>query len=305
MNKIKKVCMHGVPMDLGRGHRGVDMGPSGFRIAGIKQAIESLDIEFEDRGNIPVEIPQSLEPKNPKARFLGPIADSCELLRDAVAQVLDEGHFPLVVGGDHSIACGTIAGVAGHHMKTGGEIGLIWFDAHGDFNTPDSSPTGNVHGMPLAACLGYGDERLTGLTGRIPIVKPENVVLIGIRDIDQGERDLINESGIKAYTMHDIDRIGMARVVEEALKIVTTNTPGFHISFDLDGCDPSIAKGVGTPVPGGVGFRESHYLLESAAMTGKMISLEMTEIDPLLDDGNKTAEFARDLVLSALGKRIL
>lgn len=297
--------MHGVPMDLGRGHRGVDMGPSGMRIAGIKDGIEGLGIAFEDRGNIAVEIPERLEPKNPSARFLGPIADSCALLRDAVGAVMEERHFPLVVGGDHSIACGTIAGVARHHHALGEEIGVIWFDAHGDFNTPDTSPTGNVHGMPLAACLGYGDERLTGLAGRTPMLNPENVVLIGIRDLDQAERELVRESGVKAYTMHDIDRLGMARVAVEALEIVTSGTAGFHISFDLDGCDPSIAKGVGTPVPGGVGFRESHYLMESAALSGKMISLEMTEIDPILDDGNQTAELARELVLSALGKRIL
>lgn len=297
--------MFGVPMDLGRGHRGVDMGPSGVRIAGIKSGVEDLGIAFEDRGNIPVEIPERLEPLNPNARFLGPIADSCELLRDAVGQVMDEGHMPLVIGGDHSIACGTVAGVSRHFLQRGEEIGLIWFDAHGDFNTPDSSPTGNVHGMPLASCLGYGDERLTGLSGRIPMVNPENVVLIGIRDLDQGERNLLRESGVKVFTMHDIDRLGMARVAIEALEIVTNGTAGFHISFDLDGCDPSIAKGVGTPVPGGVGFRESHYLMEAAAQSGKMVSIEMTEIDPILDDGNQTAELAKELVLSALGKRII
>jgi arginase len=305
MKTQTRVCLYGVPMDLGRGHRGVDMGPSGFRIAGIREGIESLGLTFEDRGNIPVEISQRLVPEDEKARFIREIADACEHLRDAVESVMDEGHFPLVVGGDHSIACGTIAGVTRHFKKRNEEIGLIWFDAHGDFNTPDTSPTGNVHGMPLASCLGYGDDRLVKLAGHVPMIKPENVVLIGIRDIDQAERELIKESGIKTYTMYDIDRLGMARVAQEALEHVTRNTVGFHVSFDLDGCDPTIARGVGTPVPGGVGFRESHYLLESVAMTGKMVSLEMTEIDPLLDNGNSTAELARDLVLSALGKSIL
>lgn len=305
MKAMSRVCMYGVPMDLGRGHRGVDMGPSGFRIAGIREGIESLGLTFEDRGNIPVEISQRLEPENEKARFIKPIATACEALRDGVRSVLDEGAFPLVVGGDHSIAVGTIAGVTSHFHAKNEEIGLIWFDAHGDFNTPDSSPTGNVHGMPLASVLGYGDPLLTEIGARVPMVKPENVVLIGIRDIDDGERRLIRKSGIKTYTMYDIDRIGMAQVAAEAIEHVTKNTVGFHVSFDLDGCDPSIARGVGTPVPGGVGFRESHYLLESVAMSGKLLSLEMTEIDPLLDNGNQTAELARDLVLSALGKSIL
>jgi len=292
-------------MDLGRGHRGVDMGPSGVRIAGIKAGVEKLGILFEDRGNIPVEIPERLEPLDPSARFIGPIAHSCELLRDAVGAIMDEGSMPLVIGGDHSIACGTIAGVARHFHARGEELGLIWFDAHGDFNTPETSPTGNVHGMPLASCLGYGDVRLTGLAGRIPMVNPENVVMIGIRELDRAERELLRESGVKVFTMSDIDRLSMARVAVEAIEIVTNGTAGFHVSFDLDGCDPSIAMGVGTPVPGGVGFRESHYLMEAAALSGKMTSLEMTEIDPIVDDGNKTAELAKELVLSALGKRIL
>jgi len=300
-----RVCMYGVPMDLGRGHRGVDMGPSGFRIAGIREGIESLGLAFEDRGNIPVEISQRLDPGDENARFIGPIAAACEKLRDAVQGVLAEEGFPLVVGGDHSIAVGTIAGVTSHFHARNEEIGLIWFDAHGDFNTPETSPTGNVHGMPLASVLGYGHDSLVNIGKRVPMVKPENVVLIGIRDIDDGERKLIRESNIKTYTMYDIDRIGMAQVAAEAIEHVTKNTVGFHVSFDLDGCDPSIAMGVGTPVPGGVGFRESHYLLESVAKNGGMVSLEMTEIDPLLDDRNATAELARDLVLSALGKSIL
>lgn len=305
MKTPNRVCLYGVPMDLGRGHRGVDMGPSGFRIAGIREGIESLGLQFEDRGNIPIEISQRLQPEDESARFIKPIAKACGDLRDAVRSVLDEGAFPLVVGGDHSIAVGTIAGVSDHYRAKDEEIGLIWFDAHGDFNTPETSPTGNVHGMPLASCLGYGHELLTQLGTRSPMIKPENVVLIGIRDIDEGERRLIRESGIKTYTMYDIDRIGMAKVAEEAIAHVTKGTVGFHVSFDLDGCDPSIARGVGTPVPGGVGFRESHYLLESVAMSGKLLSLEMTEIDPLLDNENSTAELARDLVLSALGKSIL
>lgn len=305
MNHISKVCMHGVPMDLGRGHRGVDMGPSAMRIAGIGDGVGSLGIAFEDRGNIPVEIPERLDAESSKARFLHPIADACELLRDAVRGVMGEGAFPLVVGGDHAIAVGTIAGVSGHLLAQGEELGLIWFDAHGDFNTPDTSPTGNVHGMPLAACLGYGAPELTDMGARKPMVLPENTVLIGIRDLDQAERELLRESGVKVFTMHDIDRLGMGRVAMEAIEIASRGTAGIHVSFDLDGCDPAIAQGVGTPVPGGVGYRESHFLMESVAQSGRLLSLEMTEIDPILDVGNRTAELAKELVLSALGKRIL
>ena len=300
----KKVCMHGVPMDLGRGHRGVDMGPSAVRITNLGKAIERLGYPFEDRGNVPVEISQRLTSENESARFLGPIAECCELLRDKVKADLDAGHFPLVIGGDHSIAIGTIAGIVQHYRAKNEEIGVIWFDAHGDMNTPDSSPTGNVHGMPLASCLGYGAPELTGMAGET-MLNPENVVLIGIRELDKGERKLIRESGITVFTMHDIDRDGMASVVEKALEIVTTGTSGFHLSFDLDGCDPEVAPGVGTPVPGGVNYRESHYLMEAVAKSGKMIGLEMTEVDPVIDTGNKTAKFTKQLVLSALGKRIL
>ncbi|MDG1499117.1 MAG: arginase [Planctomycetota bacterium] len=300
----KKVCMHGVPMDLGRGHRGVDMGPSAVRITNLGRAIERLGYPFEDLGNVPVEIPERLEPVNESARYLGPIADCCALLRDAVKADLDAGDFPLVIGGDHSIAVGTIAGVVQHLRPKGEELGVIWFDAHGDFNTPETSRSGNVHGMPLASCLGYGAKELTDLAG-FTMLKPENVALIGIRELDKEERELIKKSGVKVFTMHDIDRDGMAAVVAEALEIVTTGTAGFHMSFDLDGCDPEVAPGVGTPVPGGVDYRESHYLMEAAAKSGKMVSLEMTEVDPVIDTGNKTAKLTKQLVLSALGKRIL
>jgi arginase len=300
----KKICMHGVPMDLGCGHRGVDMGPSAVRITNLGKAIERLGYPFEDLGNIPVEIPQRLAPVNENARFLGPIAVCCGLLRDEVKADLDAGHFPLVIGGDHSIAIGTIAGVVSHFREKGEEIGVIWFDAHGDMNTPESSPSGNVHGMPLASCLGYGAKELTGLAGET-MLNPEKVVLIGIRELDMGERKLIRESGIKVFTMHDIDRDGMAKVVAEALEIVTKDTAGFHLSFDLDGCDPEVAPGVGTPVPGGVNYREAHYLMEAVAKSGKMTSMEMTEVDPVIDTGNQTAQFTKELILSALGKRIL
>ena len=291
-------------MDLGRGHRGVDMGPSAVRITNLGKAIERLGYPFEDLGNVPVEIPQRLDPVNESARYLGPIADCCALLRDAVKADMDAGHFPLVIGGDHSIAVGTIAGVVQHLRPKGEDLGVIWFDAHGDFNTPETSRSGNVHGMPLASCLGYGAPELTELAG-FTMLKPENVALIGIRELDKKERELIKKSGVKVFTMHDIDRDGIAAVVAEALEIVTTGTAGFHMSFDLDGCDPEVAPGVGTPVPGGVSYRESHYLMEAAAKSGKMISMEMTEVDPVIDTGNKTAKLTKQLVLSALGKSIL
>jgi arginase len=300
----KKVCMRGVPMDLGRGFRGVDMGPGAVRMTKLGKAIERLGYPFEDLGDIPVESAEGLEPGNEGARFLGPIAKACELLRDAVKKDLDAGYFPLVIGGDHSIAVGTIAGLVQHHRAKNEEIGVIWFDAHGDMNTPDSSPSGNVHGMPLASCLGYGAKELTGLAGET-MLKPENVVLVGVREVDMDERKLIRECGLKVFTMNDIDRMGIAKVMDEALGIVTTGTAGFHLSFDLDGCDPSIAPGVGTPVRGGVDYRESRFFMEAVAASGKMLAMEMTEVDPVIDTGNVTAKLTKQLVLSALGKRLI
>jgi arginase len=292
-------------MDLGGGLRGVDMGPSAIRIAGIGKRVRALGLDFEDRGNVPVQRPEGHDPKDPSARFVASIAHCCERLRDRVGRLLDEEGFPLVFGGDHSIAVGTVAGISGWHHAQGEKIGLLWFDAHADMNTPETSPTGNVHGMPLACCVGHGHEALLAVGARRPMVAPENAVLIGIRDVDPTERELVHASGVKAYTMREIDSLGMDRVMEEALERVTDGTAGFHLSFDLDGCDPVAAPGVGTPVTGGVTQREAHLLLEHAADSQKLLGLEMTEINPILDDRNRTAELAVALVLSGLGKRIV
>ena len=301
----KTIAMLGVPMDLGGGRRGVDMGPSAIRIAGLHTRVRELGLEFEDRGNVPVDQPESLDPADSSARFLDEIVGACEELRDRVGELLRDDRFPLVIGGDHSIACGTVAGISRHHRERGEKIGLIWFDAHADMNTPETSPSGNIHGMPLAACLGRGPAALTELSGSTPTVSPENAVLVGVRSVDAGERRLLKEVGLEVFTMREIDMLGIHEVMERALAIATKGTAGFHLSFDLDGTDPSVAPGVGTPVPGGTTLRESHLVMEHAAASGALLGLEMTEINPILDEGNQTAQAAVELILSALGKSVL
>lgn len=301
----RRIAFLGVPMDLGGGRRGVDMGPSAVRIAGIQEGVQRLGLEFSDYGNVGVPTPEVREPKDPKARFLFEISNCCRRLRARVERVLEAGEFPLVVGGDHSIAAGTVAAISSFHHRRGERIGLLWFDAHGDFNTPATSPSGNIHGMPCAVCLGRGASELVGLGARVPMVDADKAVIVGARDIDVSERDEIRDSGVRVFTMRDIDMLGMNEVMRRALAIVNTGTAGFHLSFDLDGTDPSIAPGVGTPVQGGTNWRESHLVMEHAAESGRLLGLELTEINPILDLKNKTAEFAVQLALSALGKRIL
>mgnify|MGYP001593436996 CR=1 FL=1 len=302
---VGKVAMIGVPMDLGGGRRGVDMGPSAMRIAGLEDGVRRLGLEYEDRGNLGVPQPESREAKNPRARFLFEIANCCRRLRGRVERVLDEGAFPLVVGGDHSIAIGTVAAISSHYHRRAQKIGLIWFDAHGDMNTPDTTPSGNIHGMPCAAILGRGAPELVGMGEVVPMVDPCRAVLVGVRDLDQYEREEIKSVGVKVFTMRDIDMWGMNEIMRRALAIATDGTAGFHLSFDMDGTDPSVAPGVGTPVAGGTDLRESHLVMEHAFESGKLLGLEVTEINPILDERNKTAEFAVQLVLSAMGKRIL
>ena len=297
--------MIGVPMDLGGGRRGVDMGPSAIRIAGLEDGVRRLGLEFEDRGNVAVPQPESREPLDPKARFLKEIQRCCKRLRARVERVLEEGAFPLVVGGDHSIAIGTVAAISSHYHHRGKRIGLIWFDAHGDMNTPETSPSGNIHGMPCASILGRGAPELTGLGDVFPMVEPSQACIVGVRDLDQFERDEIRRTGVKVFTMRDVDMWGMNEIMRRAIAIAADGTAGFHLSFDMDGTDPSVAPGVGTPVPGGTDLRESHLVMEHAAESGKLLGLEVAEINPILDERNKTAEFAMQLVLSAMGKRIL
>ena len=301
----QRVGFLGVPMDLGGGLRGVDMGPSAIRIAGLGRRIQDLGLEFEDLGNVPVLRSDTKEPKNPHARYLDSIANCCRRLRLRIERLLEDGGFPLVIGGDHSIACGTVAGLSSYYQRKRKKIGLIWFDAHADMNTPQTSPTGNVHGMPLAACLGFGPDELTRLGERFPMVDPKHAVLVGIRDVDPGERELAQRCGITVFSMRELDILGMDGVMTKAIPIVTQGTAGFHMSFDMDGLDPEEAPGVGTPVTGGVTQREAHLLLEHAAESGKLLGLEFTEINPILDERNRTAELAVALVLSGLGKRII
>jgi len=297
--------MIGVPMDLGGGRRGVDMGPSAIRIAGLEDGIRRLGLSYEDRGNLAVPAPESREPRDPRARFLGEISRACQRLRVKVEKVLEDGVFPLVFGGDHSIAVGTVAAISSYHHRRNQRIGLIWFDAHGDMNTPDTSPSGNIHGMPCAAILGRGAPELVGLGDIVPMVDPRNAVIVGVRDLDQFEREEIKSTGVKVFTMRDIDMWGMNEIMRRALAIATDGTCGFHLSFDMDGTDPNVAPGVGTPVAGGTDLRESHLVMEHAFESGKLLGLEITEINPILDERNKTAEFAVQLVLSAMGKRII
>jgi len=300
-----KVAALGVPMDLGGGRRGVDMGPSAMRIAGLERAVRSLGLEFEDLGNVEVHSPERRDPRDPRARFLNEIAACCRALRGEVEQILVDGAFPLVIGGDHSIAVGTVAGISSHYHARNEKIGLIWFDAHSDMNTPETSPSGNIHGMPLASILGYGPEELVHCGSRSPMVDVEHAVLVGVRSIDPTERELVLSSGIRCFTMREVDMLGMHRVMEEAIAIAGSGTAGFHLSFDVDGTDPSVAPGVGTPVPGGTNYRESHLVMEMAAASDRLLGLELTEINPILDQCNATAQTAVGLVLSALGKTIL
>lgn len=305
LRQNRTVSILGAPLDLGAGHRGVDAGPSAFRIAGLQKALTQMGFQVKDEGNIHVDIPEQLEIGHSNARFLKEIAKVCERQSEKIKTLLEQDHFPLVLGGDHSIAIGTVAGISSYYRDRGEEIGLIWVDAHADMNTPETTESGNIHGMPLSTSLGLGIEVLTHIGGFAPKVKPENVVLIGIRDLDLREKELVKKTGVKAYTMTDIDELGMSTVIREAIEIASSGTAGIHLSFDFDGLDPDIAPGVGTPVKGGIRYREAHLLMEKIALTGLLIGLEMVELNPILDLRNKTAELGVELIQSAFGKRIL
>ena len=301
----RTVRLVGVPMDLGAGRRGVDMGPSAIRIAGVTQGLRQLGLRVEDDGDVGVPAPETRAPGDTHARYLEPIYHVCNRLRLRVRRSLDQGEIPVVLGGDHSIAIGTVSGVAEHFRQNEQTIGLIWVDAHADMNTPQSSPTGNIHGMPLATVLGMGHPRLVEMGGFWPKVEPKNVCLIGIRDIDETERQIVRKSGIHAYTMRDVDERGMRAIMQESIGFATDGTAGFHVSFDLDGMDPRDVPGTGTPVKGGISWREANLLMEMVSDTGRMTSLEVTELNPVLDVKNQSGEVAVDVILSAFGKRIL
>lgn len=298
----KQIDIIGVPLDLGAGRRGVDMGPSAMRYAGLRSGLEELGHHVRDRGNLVVPLAETCPPVAPgePLRYLTPIAAVCAELADLVAEVIAEQRLPLILGGDHSISIGSVSGVARDQAP-----GLLWIDAHADFNDPATTPSGNIHGMPLAALTGRGHPRLTGLAGRCPAVAPDSVALLAIRDLDRGEREALRSSGIQCFTMHDIDRLGMNAVMERALVRVDARSNGFHVSFDLDAVDPREAPGVGTPVLGGLSFREAHLAMELIAQHGGLRSLDLVEVNPILDERNHTARLAVQLALSALGKRIL
>lgn len=301
----RSVTIIGVPMDLGAGRRGVDMGPSAIRVAGINRAISAMGLSVTDSGNIVVPQPESLPQTSARARYINEIATACEELSGRVAKSLEEGALPVVLGGDHSIAIGSASGVASHVRKRGGTAGLIWLDAHTDINTPESSPSGNIHGMPLAAILGHGRPELTQVAGFAPKIDPAHTAVIGARSVDPGERETIRKLGVRVFTMSELDERGMGPVIAEAIAIASTGTAGYLVTMDMDFIDPSFAPGVGTPENGGATFRESHLAMEKIAQAGGALAIEITEVNPLFDTANQTARLAVDLVLSALGKVIL
>jgi arginase len=299
------VTLIGVPLDLGAGRRGVDMGPSAFRVAEIERRIRELDFVVEDAGDLAVRIPETQDPGDPRAKYLKEIKAVCETLRDTVVGVLGQGKRPVILGGDHSIAMGTLAGLSRFFKERGERIGLIWIDAHADSNTPETSPSGNIHGMPLAVALGLGPPALVNLAGFCPMVEGSAAALVGIRDVDLAERKNVKALGIGAFTMRDIDERGMRAVMEEAIARASRDTAGIHVSFDLDGIDPDLAPGVGTPSPGGLSYREAHLAMEMLADTGKVVSVELVEVNPILDHQNATARLGVGLLASLLGKKIL
>jgi arginase len=302
----RKICIIGVPLDLGQTRRGVDMGPSAVRVAGLEARLEALGHHVADGGNIPVAIAETKKAGEESARYLKEIAETCTKAAEMVVQTLEHGITPVVLGGDHSVAAGTVSGVAEFYRRQGQKVGLLWIDAHTDINTPETSPSGNVHGMPLAALLGLGPDALAHIYGFSPKVAPENTVLIGIRDIDAHEKENIKRAGIThVFTMRDIDEHGMRTVMEEALRAAGRGTAGYHVSLDMDWIDPEDAPGVGTPVRGGATYREAHLAMEIVADHGRMLSFEIVEVNPVIDEHNRTADLAVELVCSAFGKKIL
>jgi arginase len=301
----KIINIIGFPIDLGADRRGVDMGPSALRIAGIKEKLEQLGYNITDSGDIYIQIMERQKIINPKLKYLNEILKTSRVLAHKVERILEKKHFPLCLGGDHSMALGSIAGISSYCRKHKLKLGVIWVDAHTDMNTDETSPSGNIHGMPLAASLGIGNEKLVNFYGFAPKLKSENCALIGIRSVDTLEKQNIKKLKLPVYTMADIDKQGIHVIIEKILKQFRRKVDHLHVSFDLDVIDPSIVPGVGTPVAGGLGYREAHLLMESIAECGCMSSLEITEVNPILDDKNKSAVFATDLISSSMGQKIL
>jgi arginase len=303
--KKRNVEIIGIPVDLGAGRRGVDMGPSAIRIADLESRLESLGHKVVDFGDIDVVIPETQKVGQGKLKYKAPIMAACDELRKQVERSLGEGRLPLVLGGDHSIAIGSVAGTSNHFARAGENVGLIWFDAHGDANTPETTPSGNIHGMSLAVSIGLGDTDLVNLGGRGAKVLPSNTVLIGCRDLDSGERQMLKKSGVTVYTMRDVDERGMKSVVDEAISLAGDNTAGIHLSFDLDVVDPEDAPGTGTPVWGGITYREAHLAMEMLCDRAQIVAIDLVEVNPVIDSQNMTGILAAELAQSALGKRIL
>lgn len=304
MNKAK-VSIGNVHVDLGAGRRGVDMGPSAIMLAGLVPEVRGLGHDVVETFEVVVPSPEMVEIGDQRARFLKTIVAACSELADRVETAMEAGRFPVVLGGDHSVAIGTISGMARFLRKRGQSLGVVWVDAHTDMNTPDTSPSGNIHGMPLAVLLGQGHPDLVAIAGDRPALDPQYVAVIGARDIDAREREVIRETGVRVYTMSELDDRGTAVCVREAIERVGRASGGIHLSFDLDGVDPDHAPGVGTPVPGGLDLRESHLICEKLAQTHRLLGCEIVELNPILDEQNRTGKLAVWLVLSALGKSIL
>ncbi len=305
VSQNKAATIIGVPMDLGANRRGVDMGPSAMRATGFHTPLREMGYDLVDRGDMEVPIPEASDVGEETKKYAGPIREVCDRLAETVFEVAGAGRVPIVLGGDHSIAMGSVAGVARHYRERGEKLGLVWFDAHGDMNLPSTTPSGNVHGMGLAHILGQGDPDLAAAGGLRGKVAPENVCLIGARDFDPGERGVVAKSGIHVFTMKEVDRLGAAEVFAEAVTLASRDAAGIHVSYDIDVVDPAFAPGVGTPRRGGLTYREAHLFMELVADRGVLTSLDMVEVNPILDNHNATAELAVGLILSALGKRIL
>ena len=302
---MKPVHLIGVPLDLGAGRRGVDMGPSSLRIAGVATRIAALGRTVVDKGDLPTPIPETQQPADAAKKYVREIARVCQQLYDDVRRSLEAAALPVVLGGDHSLAAGSVAASADWVRHTASRpLGLIWMDAHGDMNTPESTTSGNVHGMPLAALLGNAPAELATI-GLSPSVLAQHTVLVGVRNLDEREKTRIRESGVHVFTMKDIDREGIAAIADRALALATEGTGGLHVSLDMDVCDPSIAPGVGTPVKGGLDYREAHLMMELIADSGRLLALDLVEVNPTLDVRNATALLATELALSALGQKIL
>jgi arginase len=303
---MRPVHIIGVPLDLGGARRGVDMGPSAFRIAGLSEQLTTLGYTIVDKGDLPAPIPETQELRDEHKKYIRDIAKVCQKVYQTALSSLDEGAMPIVLGGDHSLAAGSVAAAAEWAKRTKDlPIGLLWVDAHGDMNTPATSLSGNVHGMPLAALLGAEPAELSRIGSFTPKVLPAHTVLVGIRNLDEREKVAVRDSHVHVFTMKDIDRQGIASIVEQAVNIAGNGTAGVHVSFDMDVCDPLIAPGVGTPVKGGLDYREAHMVMEIVADSGLLTSLDLVEVNPTLDVRNTTAQLGTELALSALGMKIL